>query len=97
VIAETHFHHEGHQGHEGSMLIRLGDISPATSKGEKPFTTKDTKEAWIFSNFFLCVLCVLRGESLFSLFPDRTSRANNDGAGIARAVVVLPRSPALIS
>jgi hypothetical protein len=51
-----------------SMLIRLGDIFPATSKGENPFTTKDTedtKEAWIFSNFFLRVPGVLRGENVF--------------------------------
>jgi hypothetical protein len=47
------------------MLIRLGDIPTATSKGEKPFTTKDTKETWIFSNFFLRVLGVLRGENVF--------------------------------
>jgi hypothetical protein len=29
---------------EGSVLSRSGDISLTTSKGEKPFTTKDTKD-----------------------------------------------------
>jgi hypothetical protein len=64
-----------------SMLIRLGDISPATSKGEKPFTTKDTKEKVRENPRFLGVL---RGENVF-LAANRISMVRSIAAFVSCA------------